>query len=276
MKKVFNYSIGTDPEVFLLDHTTGAHVGSIGIIPGDKKAPRVLPIEGAQGAYKVLCDNLLVEFNVPPAKVAEDFADNILFAMNYITNNLLPDHLKLDVITTADFQIEEFLKPGAMEFGCEPDKNAWTNKENPLAEPGMIMFRAAGGHIHIGYNNPNTKTNLELVKAVEVNLTLPLVLLDDDVRRRQIYGGAGAYRETSYGVESRSPSNFWCRNRNSMIWAFRRVQDAIDDVNRNVSYDKYAQEIIDAINNSDKDLATSLLSHFNKLQVVNALREQFA
>lgn len=265
MSKVKNYTVGTDPEVFLWDPTKEQYVGSIGIVPGSKKEPHLF--YNAEG-YKVLCDNLSVEFNVPPAKIAEEFADNIIFAMNYIQNEIIPSPLQIAVVTTADFGFDDFVKPGAMEFGCEPDTNAWTGKENPVPDASTIWFRAAGGHIHVGYDNHNHKTNMELIKAIEVNLTLPLVLMDPDFRRRQIYGGAGAYRTTKYGVESRSPSNYWVRDRNHIIWAFRRVQDAIKDVNNGVKYDVFASEIIDAINNTNKELASSLLTKFGKQQAV--------
>jgi len=50
------------------------------------------------------------------------------------------------------------------------------------------------------------------------------VLHDTDMRRRELYGAAGAYRPKKYGVEYRTMSNFWLRSPQLMREVHKRAQ----------------------------------------------------
>ena len=56
---------------------------------------------------------------------------------------------------------------------------------------------------------------VDVVKALDVFCGLPSVFIDKDptsAARRALYGGAGAHRPKSYGVEYRALGNWWLRS----------------------------------------------------------------
>ncbi len=115
----------------------------------------------------------------------------------------------------------------AMQFGCDPDWNAYGDRDipqpRPPVDPAIYPYRHAGGHIHVGdvyykkksstsYFTDETYDKVELIKLLDLLVGVPSVLIDRDpgnIMRRRIYGRAGSYRIQSHGVEYRSLSNFW-------------------------------------------------------------------
>ena len=63
-----NITIGADPELFLINTETGKVVSSIGIIPGEKGNP--YRSKDMPKGFGLEIDNILAEFNIPPAKYA--------------------------------------------------------------------------------------------------------------------------------------------------------------------------------------------------------------
>src|SRR5690606_27611941 len=89
------------------------------------------------------------------------------------------------------------------------------------------LLRTAGGHIHVGYDNPDNAMSADIVLAMDVMLGVPSVLIDGDTRRRQMYGKAGCFRFKEYGLEYRTLSNFWIMSEERIRWAFRQTQQAV-------------------------------------------------
>jgi hypothetical protein len=114
-----------------------------------------------------------------------------------------------------------------MEFGCEPDINAWAEDYNSAPDASSTL-RTAGGHIHVGFQfeEGDYKTQFNVVKLMDIFLGIPSVLLDKDSQRRQLYGKAGACRLKEYGIEYRTLSNFWLESDDSQRWAYRQTQRA--------------------------------------------------
>lgn len=59
-------TIGADPELFIIDASSYEVVSSIGLIPGVKNNAFVP--KGYRKGFGVETDNILAEFNIPPAK----------------------------------------------------------------------------------------------------------------------------------------------------------------------------------------------------------------
>ena len=74
--------IGSDPELFIINTKTGSVVSSIGLIPGVKGAPWV--DESWVKGYGLETDNILAEFNIPPATSCEAFVNSMEFMKDYI------------------------------------------------------------------------------------------------------------------------------------------------------------------------------------------------
>jgi hypothetical protein len=143
-------------------------------------------------------------------------------------------------------------------FGCEPDFNAWTNKENlpPIVpKPGM---RSAGGHIHVETALPK----LEVIKAMDVTIGLASIFMDKGKDRRKFYGKPGAFRPKIYGVEYRVPSNFWIFKDAYVASMWLRARHALDMVSNGIDLTLMGNRIQNAILNEDKEMAKKLMAKY--------------
>lgn len=246
------WTIGADPEVFLLnpDGTPAIAIGKLG---GTKLEPRPVPLGAVQE------DNVLAEFNIEPANHPDVFVHNIQSVMGEL-QNLLPEY-QLGVVSSMRFDLMSLVDyPEAMEFGCDPDFNAWTGKVNDPPNP-MTDVRTAGGHVHIGFDGINEDTAPRFVQMLDFYLGLPSVLLDNDTSRRGLYGKAGAYRPKPYGVEYRTLSNFWIKEEIYMRWLYHNCYRAIVDFQfLDHMIDKYdGEEVQSVINESRRDEAKNMI-----------------
>lgn len=122
------------------------------------------------------------------------------------------------------------------------------------------------GHIHIGYDNNNYYNNMLLVKYLDLFVSLPLLLMEPDSDRKQLYGKAGAFRNTKFGVEYRVTSNFVYSSEEMIRWLYKSIINAIDyynnDSNNNV-FNNYTYNVLSAINNKEITNAKKILKIFN-------------
>lgn len=251
--KVLNVLHGADPELFLKSSTTGKPIVSIGLIGGSKSFPRDLG-----NGFALQEDNVTVEFNIPPCENVKKFQASIDYVLSYLKQELTPKGLELDIVPTVEFTAEDLLHPQAQELGCEPDFNAWNGRKNPRPFAPETL-RSSGGHIHIGYDNPTVETSRELIKAHDLFCGVASVMYDPDVRRRQIYGKAGAHRIKGYGVEYRTLSNFWIKTPELTNWVYEQSQKAIAFVNEGNKIPlNIGRKIISCINTGDKNLVKEL------------------
>jgi hypothetical protein len=257
---ISNVTIGADIELFLIDKVTKEVVSAEGIIKGSKEAP--FRFKENNPFFATSLDNILCEFCIPPAKNAKEFNSYILEAQDYIRTTIPPE---LDIFAFPSAHInEKWLKTqNAMTLGCEPDYNAWkfgAVNEKPDATSNI---RSAGGHIHCGYDKSNSKTNLSLIKAMDIFVGLPSVIQEPDNDRKSLYGCAGAFRHKSYGIEYRSVSNYYLTSPELTEWVFGNTMQAIDFVNMQSAINEdesYGIQL--AINTNNKSLAQTLCTYF--------------
>ena len=249
--------IGTDPEAFVVDGDK--KVISVGLIGGSKYKPR--PVEG--GAVQE--DNVLAEFNVDPASTANQFVDNFNHVAVQLEQIIAP--LTLCFEASHEFDMAEIHAGGeqALTLGCEPDTNCWTEDQNDAPNGFATSLRTAGGHIHIGVDNPSVELGYSIACACEYLLGVPSVLLDGDNRRRQLYGSAGACRIKEYGVEYRVLSNFWCATDDLKRWAFSNAQASVGAVSKLDEWtDKFPpHEIMRIINTGDTEAAAKVVAELD-------------
>lgn len=94
--------------------------------------------------------------------------------------------------------------------------------------------------------------------------------LDNDTRRKEMYGKAGCFRFTNFGVEYRVLSNFWIATDELLTWAFNSTLEAIELVNSGRIEElsaKYKDKIVEAINTNNKYLANELLEIINEKEL---------
>jgi len=250
--------IGADPEVFVRSTKSGEVLSAIGILGGTKAEPR----EVEKGALQE--DNVLAEFNIHPAANSEEFYRNIRTVMYQLTDDLTKHELEPYVIASHEYT-KPYLKSlggQALRFGCDPDYNAWTGEVNEKPNP-YTCLRSAGGHVHISYTNPTPARSYAIVRAFECFKGLKMLFEDPDQRRRELYGKSGACRIKPYGVEIRSPSNYWLNTERSIKAMFDAAvhaeahADIIDDLLKRIGVHPF--HVQDAINTSDKDKAEYIL-----------------
>src|SRR5688500_8759583 len=215
--------IGADPEGFFVRN--GVPVPAIGLIGGTKDHPRPCGIGHVQE------DNVMAEFNIPPATTATQFSNRIKAMMDSLEEIAKKHGCSLQYTSWAKFNEMDLLHPQARTIGCDPDYNAWTSDKNPSASPfDLGVIRTAAGHVHIGVPNPNISPNYRtnVVKACDRFIGIPSAIMEkEDNTRRKFYGKAGCFRPKPYGIEYRVPGNWWLTEDKYRKWIFKQATTAI-------------------------------------------------
>ena len=240
------FTIGTDPEFFLRNKLTGELVSAVPYVQGTKYEPQLLPAGG-----NIQRDNVAVEVATDPAANMESFIEAIRSVLTEAIK-VLPKETEIIAIPSATFNPEELKSPEAMEFGCDPDYDAWAKKinEKPCAKD--VTFRSCGAHIHVGTTGEDENAflttfdgKLTTVKVMDCIHGVLATILDsgqEAIDRRKLYGKAGAHRPTSYGVEYRVLSNFWLRSPVTVMLMWSLTNDTLDIIR-----DGKADALIDAL-----------------------------
>lgn len=216
------FLVGCDPEVFVKQN--GVFKSAFGLIKGDKKHPQKV----AKGAVQV--DGMALEFNIDPAATDDEFVINVQSVFDTM-KKMVPEY---EVVATpvAHFT-PEYIKAQpaeALELGCDPDFDAWTQDANE--KPNQLRpMRTASGHVHIGWtdgaditDNQHRAMAFAATKQLDFYLGLPSLFYDEDTERRSMYGKGGCCRIKPYGVEYRTLSNAWLLSEERMRWVFNAVQ----------------------------------------------------
>ena len=246
--------LGQDVEVFL-QNNAGKHISVIGLIGANKWNPMQIP--DMPKGFTLQEDNVALEYGIPPASSAEELWNHtnsvMLKSLEYAKG------LTFSKLSCTVFDADQMQDPGAHVFGCEPDTNAYTGDFNPAPCPPHPFMRSAGGHIHV-----ETKEDPFLVvRAMDLFLGVPSVLMDSGEDRKQLYGKAGAMRIKPYGVEYRTLSNFWAFEKRLCQWVWDNTARAIE----NIALCENLPEVPDCINRNDKKMARELVNYYG-LEVV--------
>lgn len=211
-----NVSMGADPEFFLQDSVTGKVIPVAGKIGFSKKNPKQL--DKMLTGCMLQEDNIMVEYNIPPATNKHEFheymVDTVNGVMNYLRQWFGNNNLTIYPHTSYLCPLSELTAKEATVFGCAPDNDAYNKgkvikKYDPEDfEDGESSWRFAGGHIHLGYSSQVP----HFVVANFADLFLGLLGVCygwEQGERSRFYGTAGRYRAKPYGIEYRTLSNIW-------------------------------------------------------------------
>lgn len=267
--KLKHITIGTDPEMFLFDNETETFKSAIGLIPGSKECP-YRPDELVEG-FGMQTDNVLIEFNVPAEKLENgfEFINNILFMKDYICNLLAKHNSNYTVKCQASAYLPntELEDPQACLFGCDPDYNCYTRRQNPSPVLKEFNLRSAGFHWHVGFENPTVRDCIKLIRYMDLFMGIPSVILDKDTKRRSLYGRAGAFRLQPYGVEWRVLSSYFISSKETILFMYEQLLRAIKAFEDNETLPT-PSEVVQTINRSNIEAAKQLIDKFkitNKL-----------
>ena len=264
MQEIFQYkniTIGTDPE-FFIQNKDGKLISSIGIIEGTKDVPNRLKFLGS--GFAIQKDNVLGEFNVPHGYSAQEVSNSISIMKAYISGLLESKGLHPLYAASGEYDEDQLQSDEAKEFGCSPDFNAWTNGVNKKPEGTSTNLRSSGCHFHCGYDNKTAKRSRDLIKALDVFVGIPSVIIDTDTRRRTLYGKAGCFRHTIFGCEYRTPSGFMLSDSKLTEWGFGQIFEAINYLNEfgieEINND--GNWIVETINSGDINEAKKIVEKY--------------
>lgn len=250
-------TVGADPEIFLTEN--GLIIPSCGLVGGTKDSPKQITEHTS-----IQEDNVTVEFNVRPVEYSYGSRALHGSAMRGLTDvqnylrNINPNYDYL-VDSSHVFSEAELASEQARRFGCEPDLNAHTGgTQNRVFEASEVgRGRFCGGHIHLGFPDEVEVPKSAIVQLLDALVTLPAIAdFGSEIvgaERVKFYGKAGAYRDKPYGLEYRTPSNFWLARReiadtycDVALWVINNPSEA------RIIYDKINFGIVEAcINNLD-------------------------
>lgn len=200
-------SIGADPELFIFTKQ-GDFVPGYEITSGTKEDP-----EQIDNGCALQYDNVMLEFNIPPAKTPGEFCSSVTYVRRHLRGRgfsignscetVLPDGVEQD--------------RRANIFGCSPDFDAYQMgaQTEPLDEEILRTndghVRWAGGHIHLGYNKTMDLPDFVAARLCDLLISCRYMAhaRDSQRGRRQYYGQPGRYRPKEYGIEYRTMGNGW-------------------------------------------------------------------
>lgn len=240
-------TLGADPEIFF--QRGGVPASAIDLIGGSKEVPLALGED-----FFILEDNVAAEFNVPPSNTIYKWDEVLKKGIKHVEGFAEKAGMGLSHAASAHFAKNELRHPKAREFGCDPDYNAWSLGMNPRPKAKSSTFRTAGGHIHVG--GIEELDGIQVIRAMDLFLGVPSVVLDTDTERRQLYGKAGAFRNKPYGVEYRTLSNFWIFDEKLRAWAWEATIAATEfvrDGNRLEPETEVGDLIVATINDSNRE-----------------------
>lgn len=200
--KISDFTVGADPEMFLIDTSTGKVISAKGIIPGKKGRPWR---KGLPKGFGLEIDGILAEFNIPPCTSKGEYIESIQFMKNFIRDFVKNINPNYDIMCKSSTEVpaEVVADPSVNEIGCAPDFNAYTMEQTVCLDHWPGLVRCAGNHIHLGINKLRFSDRINIIKYFDLALGLKSLFSDADTERRKLYGKAGCYRPTKYGCEYR-------------------------------------------------------------------------
>lgn len=257
------FTIGSDPELFIFNTKTKKVVSAIDLIPGAKGTPYT---EGLPEGFGLQTDNILAEFNIPPTSSKYEFISHIEYMKDYIRGFVRNINSDLDILCQASAKVpaKELKHPQAKEFGCMPDYSIYHEGPNVVSSAKRTTLRSCGCHIHVGYENPNIDTSIEMLRYIDAYVGIPSILYDTDTERRKLYGKAGCFRLTSYGFEYRTLSSYWITEVKTMEFIWNQLERALTafTLGRSLPEKEIVQSIID---NNDTELAKKTIAAYGLL-----------
>ena len=272
MKEIKSFKIGTDPEFGIYDSKNDKMVASEGLIEGSKN--KCYDIGRECYIHK---DCVAVEFNQPPTGSKKQFLEYINYCIKKGNSILKSQNKDLSLIplSSAIYDKEELIKKGSSDFGCSESYCVYTREANHPDARDAKDLRTFGFHIHVGYEREELDfEEIELlVRSMDLFLTIPSILLDDDKDRRNIYGTAGDFRyrqiKNNTVVELRTLGGAMLKSEELKGFVFDQTELAVKHYNKCVldknikdALYKDQEDIVRCIKNSDIEIATKLCKKY--------------
>lgn len=282
---MFKITVGSDPEYF-----TKTPNGIVSAIPIFGQYGKNYPLE-LSDSVKAYHDNVACESTIRPADSANGLISSFAEMYNLVGDYLSNYNASLVAKAAHIFNPEELDNEEAQRFGCHPEFSAYKNDNDewdvhqPPNASEVGNLRVCGGHIHIGREDYKTasssdtllsfESQVEIARLLDYMVGVPLTFLDKDgsnVQRKALYGRPGSIRETPYGIEYRTLSNFWTTRPELIAFVFDLVKETVSYYHNNPEYMASVpyKRVRQCIMSSNKELAFTL---FNSSPVVKYRKE---
>lgn len=209
-------SLGTDPEVFVVDEKDTI-IPAFEFLPDKSKS---IPMSFRYGGGIPFWDGFQAEFTTDISRSLN--ASCLAFTIDDVRNGLREvlraakkynPKARLTWRSVLDIpnHIMDKADPIHRELGCMPSKNVYPHiKPIQVDSPSALPFRFAGCHLHFGFPSSDKEATERIVKTIDAIWGVTSVSLlrgMEDKRRRAFYGRAGEYRDPEHGVEYRTTSS---------------------------------------------------------------------
>ncbi len=280
-------TFGSDPELVIVDKL-GNPCSAIRILKTNKDHPIDLG-----DSVRMYADNALVEAAFDPVAPDQivDRLGEVLQKMNKALKGFFVMPQAATMFSKEELEAVLLDKEGhpkltAWEIGCHANFDAYRVAANEMAKfkDGM---RTGSFHIHIGRKDWKTAkddrlmdldSKVEAIKLLDLYVGVASVIFDKDPTahlRRKLYGRAGEFRPTDYGVEYRVLGNYALRARRLTELVFDLVEMAMYHVSVGNGRDMLElvpeKEIIRIINDNDRASAIDVV---DTLKVSNAWKKR--
>ena len=281
--RTLNLSWGYDPEMHLFDNEQGRIVSSIPVLMHDKLDPIELG-----GGMKMYSDNVLTECAAPPCNSTQEATDQLKVVFTRMQERLGPRY-RLEPKAAHVYRDEDLKKyphptmkdaegkPHIMDpfaFGCDPNFDVYTDSERKVTPP-KTGLRTGSFHIHIGDMDMATREDSPLdgyknkalaIRMMDIFVGCASIVMDKDETsptRKALYGKAGEFRQTPYGIEYRVLGNWFLRSPATTLGILDIADYAMSIVRDGLAMD-YVKEISAetvqyAINSSNVPVAKAVL-----------------
>lgn len=257
-----NYTIGSDFELFLFNNNLREVINAKPYVKGSKHKP--YNFDKSSPFWCTSLDNISFEGNIPPCSSSEEFDTNIQKVIDFLKAGL-PEGIT-PIHDCAVRVNPEYLKTKeAMTFGCESSLNAYTLEENPRPSGEDTNLRTCCTHVHLKYDNMDFLTSAEWIKAMDLFLGLPSLLIEPPNERRTLYGTLGEMRfSPRKTTEYRVLSSFFSATSELRKWVYNNTEKAIEWINAgNRVSEEMAECFQKAIDNYDTKYVESLIETYN-------------
>lgn len=262
MKRIENYTIGADFELFLKNKETDEIINAKNYVKGSKKRP--FNFDKTSPFWCTSLDNISLEGNIKPCTNANEFDQYIKYVIDYM-NSKLPKNLCTVHDPAVFVNPEQLYTRESKMFGCEATYNAYTLEKNPMLSAEETNLRTCCTHVHIKYDDMDIITSSELVKAMDLFLGVPSVMIEPPNMRRTLYGKLGEMRfNPKKTTEYRVLSSFFSETEQLRKWVFENTVKAIDWINEGnlITADLFGR-FNNIMSNTDIDDAEQLVKEYN-------------
>lgn len=254
--KIENFQIGSDAELFLMNKETNEVVNAKKYIKGTKQAP--YNFDKSSPFWCTSLDGISAEFNIPPCTTAQEFSDSLEKCIQYI-NSKLPSSLCTIHTPAVYVDAKQLRTREARSMGCESSFSAYTLRHNPRPNGFVTNLRTCCTHVHMKYDNMRFEDGAEWIKACDLFLGIPSLVIEPDNDRRKLYGTLGEFRFGNT-VEYRTLSSFFSQSDTLRKWVFNNAVNAINWINEgNRVTDEMAHSFRTAMETNDKDLVKVII-----------------